>query len=151
MSLFTNEEILSIRKEYDFRERNHDNSFNDMSSSLFTEHNLDATENENGDSEDLSKSTILAPFNTPDPEGSIKLNKMQNLIVSKKAIKFSSKLRELDRKYERDNNSQQDNGIYVQEVNNKIISKKFQRTKSTMPVTPRSLSGSTGNSNLKYI
>lgn len=29
-------------------------------------------------------------------------------------VKFSSKLREIDRRYERENNSQQDNGVYFQ-------------------------------------
>ena len=38
------------------------------------------------------------------------------MVVSKKTIKFCSKLREYNRKYERENNSQQDNGVYVQAV-----------------------------------
>lgn len=117
VSLFTNEEIDLIRKEYDFRERKSGESFSeDASCSMFTEHNLDTTENDNENSEDLSKSTILAPFNTPDPETDLSTSEIQNLIVNKKIIKFKSKLREYDRKYERENNSQQDNGVYLQAV-----------------------------------
>lgn len=115
---------------------------------MFTEHNLDTTENEVENAEDLSKSTILAPFNTPDPEGDISMCKLQTMVVSKKTIKFCSKLREYNRKYERDNNSQQDNGVYVQVAKEPIISKTtknsqqahYSNTKTTTVGTTRSFS-----------
>jgi len=49
--------------------------------------------------------------------------------VTKKGIKFSSKLREVDRQYERDNNSNIDNGIYVRSMIFK------EPTKSTSPIS----------------
>eukprot|EP00826_Nyctotherus_ovalis_P044005 TRINITY_DN4706_c0_g1_i14.p2 TRINITY_DN4706_c0_g1~~TRINITY_DN4706_c0_g1_i14.p2 ORF type:complete len:110 (-),score=20.43 TRINITY_DN4706_c0_g1_i14:100-429(-) len=42
------------------------------------------------------------------------MEEMKELIVSRKSVKFCSKLREVDRQYERDNNSNIDNGVYVQ-------------------------------------
>ena len=63
------------------------------------------------DAVDISKSVILAPFNSlvkSDIDEDI-----SDLVADKKIIKFKSKLREYDRRYERDNNSKIDNGMYV--------------------------------------
>lgn len=78
---------------------------------------MDTTENGTENGLDLTKSTILAPFNTPEPEEKKFIIKIQKQLINKKIIKFSSKLREFDRRYERENNSQLDNGVYVQVVN----------------------------------
>lgn len=107
--LFTEEEIGSIRKEYDFKERLKDTSVSD-SSSIFTVHNLDT---ENSEEMDVSKSIVLAPYNTNESDEEELLHFTQPLFVSKRTIKFSSKLREVNRQYEKDNNSNIDNGIYV--------------------------------------
>lgn len=106
-----------MRKEYDFKDRNKDSSLSE--SSLFTEHNLDTTVNK---SNEESKSEILAPFNTNE-ENSRFMESVEPLIVSRKAIKFSSKLREINRRYERDNNSNNDNGIYVNSLSSDIPTK----------------------------
>ena len=113
VTLFTEEEISCIKKEYDFKERNKDKSISEDESSVFTVHNLDTTVN-NENEADLSKSAILAPFNSNEPNEQSFIESVQPLIISKKAIKFCSKLREIDRQYERDNNSKIDNGVYLQ-------------------------------------
>jgi len=55
---------------------------------------------------------VLAPFNTNELSGQEFIESIKPLVV-RRGIKFSSKLREVDRQYERDNNSKIDNGIYV--------------------------------------
>lgn len=145
--LFTNEEIAAIRKEYDFREKAQDKSFiEDSSCSIFTEHNLDTTENEGENGDDLSKSTILAPFNTPDPEGDITRAELQKIVVSKKTIKFCSKLREYNRRYERDNNSQQDNGVYVQAIKEPVSTKDMKTSQQTLSLNTKTTMGASTRS-----
>jgi len=109
--LFSQEEIDSIKKEYSYKQKSQENSINeDSNSSIFTEHNLDTTEND----QDLSKSTILAPFNSIESKETIFMERVKRIAQNKKVIKFNSKIRECDRKYERNNNSKLDNGVYVQ-------------------------------------
>ncbi len=108
--LFTEEEISAIKKENDYKERQKDASADE--SSVFTVHGLDTTSAEAED--DMSKSTILAPFNSNEPNQQSFLESVEPLVLNRRAIKFCSKLREVDRQYERDNNSKIDNGIYVQ-------------------------------------
>ena len=112
MGLFTNEEITAIKKEYDYKERLN-NSSTSEDSSVFTVHGLDTSGN-NESGIDHSKSTILAPFNTNDECSNEFIEEIKAQTVNKKIIKFSSKLREVNRQYERDNNSNIDNGVYVQ-------------------------------------
>ncbi len=115
MPLFNEDEIAAIRKEYSFKEKLDDELCDeDPSSSMFTEHNLDTTGNGDEVGAELSKSTILAPFNSLEPEESHSFHLLVEAAVHKKVIKLSSKLREFDRRYERENNSQLDNGVYVQ-------------------------------------
>ena len=106
--MFTKDEVNNIKRKYDFNERINNNSVSD--SSIFTEHNLDSIENNESN---CNKSSILGPYNTnePQPEQSNKLP--EKLIISKKVIKFKPKLREINREYERNNNSYLDNGIYI--------------------------------------
>ena len=126
MGLFTHEEICSIKREYDFRERLKDNSSSE-DSSVFTVHDLDGTGN---DSElNITKSDVLAPFNTNNPDESDFIEEIKSQITKKKTIKFLSKLREIDRKFERDNNSNIDNGIYVMSMTSDR-SIKFSNSKS---------------------
>jgi serine/threonine protein kinase len=115
--LFTAEEKEAITREYSFREAEGDveadiEGGNDVESSIFTEHHLDTTENED-DNTDLSRSAILAPFNTVEHNPPAEPHPEALLKKKKNMIKFSSKLRELDRCYERNNNSQLDNGVYL--------------------------------------
>jgi len=126
--LFSEDEVHSIKKEYDFKERLKDTSVSDTSS-IFTIHNLDT---ENSDDTEMSKSVVLAPYNTNESDEEELLNNVEPLIISKRAIKFSSKLREVNRQYEKDNNSNIDNGIYINPLDKinspKILSKKSERS-----------------------
>jgi len=131
--------MSSIRKEYDFKERLKDHSITEESS-VFTVHNLDTTENADNDT-DLSKSAILAPFNSNEGNEKEFIESIKPLIISKKAIKFSSKLREVDRQYERDNNSKIDNGVYVQAIPS-AHSPQASSTRSTQSSTLQSYQSS---------
>lgn len=112
-SIFTKEEMAAIRMEYDFKQKPVDESINsENDSSIFTEHNLDITENSN----DISKSVILAPFNSIEKNHEQFKQNIKKAIKRKQIIKLNPKLREIDRGYERDNNSQVDNGIYVKQI-----------------------------------
>jgi len=122
---------MAIKKEYDFKERLNDSSFSEESS-LFTVHNLDTSEN-NGANEDLSKSDILAPFNTNEDNSDKFLKSIEPMIMSRKMLKFSSKLRDVNRKYERDNNSNIDNGVYIQGA--QLASPRTYSGKSTATTT----------------
>jgi hypothetical protein len=122
---------MAIKKEYDFKERLNGSSFSEESS-LFTVHNLDTSEN-NEASDDLSKSDVLAPFNTNEDNSDKFLKSIEPMIVSRKMLKFSSKLREVNRKYERDNNSNIDNGVYIQGT--QLGSPRMYSAKSTATTT----------------
>ena len=105
MSLFTDEEINEIEDEYSLKHNLNDSG----DSSLFTEHSLNSTLN-NENVKDESKSIILAPFNTIKQSQDCSIEYIGNSIkgifidsIEKNIIKFKPKLREFDRKYERDN------------------------------------------------
>lgn len=139
VSLFTEEEIQGIRSEYNFMERLEENS----DASILTEHDLDSVENSFADNgAELSKSTILGPFNSLGNSSHSLLQGLDNSSRQKpvdgefgfeKKIKFRPKLREVDRKYERNNNSKVDNGMYVKhslkanEVLAKLARRKHKR------------------------
>jgi len=114
-AIFTEEEIDSIRNEYRFNALANEN-LDESQSSIFTEHKLDTTEIDPENDPDLSKSAILAPFNTVENNPAEFLKQIEDKYLPKKTIKLHSKLREFDRRYERNNNSQLDNGVYVQPV-----------------------------------
>ena len=140
MALFTEEETAVIKREYDFKERLSDSALSETSS-VFTVHNLNTTENND---DDMSKSDILAPFNTNENDtmenDTMENDTMENiepLIVSRRIIKFSPKLREFNRRYERDNNSNIDNGIYVQSLSSNNSPRAFS-TRSTSSNTMQS-------------
>lgn len=75
---------------------------------------MDTTNKDDSDS-DISKSQVLAPFNTVESSANEFIESIEPLVV-KNDIKFSSKLREVNRQYERNNNSNIDNGIYVKSM-----------------------------------
>eukprot|EP01022_Parablepharisma_sp_SALTPOND_P028334 TRINITY_DN70811_c2_g1_i1.p2 TRINITY_DN70811_c2_g1~~TRINITY_DN70811_c2_g1_i1.p2 ORF type:complete len:900 (+),score=54.88 TRINITY_DN70811_c2_g1_i1:3575-6274(+) len=139
--IFAAEEIENIMNEYRFKSQDKDSSDSSANSSVFTEHKLDTAENESEN--DLSKSTVLAPFNSVEQDAGQFFESIVNEIVPKKMLKFSSKLREYDRKYERDNNSQLDNGVYVQPIGG-ASPKGYQQNKPSMststPSTPGQIS-----------
>jgi len=64
-----------------------------------------------------TKSIILAPFNSTMSKIDVELiqdKSIKKLLVDKKCIKFSAKVKELDRQYELNNNADLDNGVYHQ-------------------------------------
>lgn len=58
----------------------------------------------------------MAPYNSKEPNENIFIEAISPMIISKKAIKFCPKLREINRQYERNNNSKLDNGVYLSEA-----------------------------------
>ena len=62
-----------------------------------------------------TKSVILAPFNSSASDINAKLSpSIKRMILSKEHIKFGPRVREIDRKYEENNNQEVDNGVYNQ-------------------------------------
>eukprot|EP01022_Parablepharisma_sp_SALTPOND_P013441 TRINITY_DN17_c0_g2_i1.p1 TRINITY_DN17_c0_g2~~TRINITY_DN17_c0_g2_i1.p1 ORF type:complete len:912 (+),score=114.75 TRINITY_DN17_c0_g2_i1:1513-4248(+) len=105
ITLFTEAEKEAIRKEYSCVKKS--NTGTDTNT-LFTEQNIDSTLNDLTKNM-TTKSVILAPFNTSRNSCS----SIQAPIVDKKmAIKFSAKVRDIDRQYEKNNNGEVDNGVY---------------------------------------
>jgi len=106
VSLFSEEEKTILDKEYSCKRRKDPS---EASNSLFTEQNIDSTFNELGKN-NSTKSQMLAPFNTIESD----LEKGEDYEVKNKKdiIKFSGKVRDLDRQYERNNNEEVDNGVY---------------------------------------
>lgn len=131
--LFSEEEVECIKKDYDFKERQKDTSISD-DSSIFTVHNLDTETNEE---EELNKSIVMAPYNTNESDEENFIETVEALVVSKRIIKFSSKLREINREYERDNNSNIDNGIYLKPASTitTIVSPKAHNKKDSITKT----------------
>ncbi len=119
--LFTEEEKAAIRAEFSRtqpRPRNEGLAGNSttVESEWFTEHDLEASNNELTRNVS-SKSNILAPFNTtfshPSEEGSVE----EDLVMPRRVVKLATKVRDIDRQYEKNNNCELDNGVY-----NKLMS-----------------------------
>ena len=108
ISLFDAEEKHAINKEYAYRDSNEEG---DDAGTVFTEQNIDVTQNELTRN-DTTKSLILAPFNSIVEDEDRKVIDESDLLDKKKLIKFSPKVKELDRQYEKNNNGEVDNGVY---------------------------------------
>jgi serine/threonine protein kinase len=103
LEMFTEGEKQSIMREYDYKNRNKDESERE-----FTEQNIDSTMNDLTHNAS-TKSIILAPFNST-------VDKMEssnavNAIPKKNCIKFKGKVKDIDRQYEKNNNYELDNGV----------------------------------------
>lgn len=101
--VFSEYEKEKIKQEYSY----YPNPKNE--SEKFTEHNLDSSMN--GSFKNLTtKSNILGPFNTvkSDESSESELDALQK----KEIMKFSDKIRDFDRQYEKNNNGDLDNGVY---------------------------------------
>ena len=113
-NLFTNaERILLAKSNVDYRDiKNKDDMIEN-----FNIKNLD-TEEENENKNIITKSIILAPFNSSfllNDEITLSLidNYDKELIVKNHLIKFSVKVKELNRLYELNNNGEIDNGVVI--------------------------------------
>ena len=106
VELFSDSEKEIIKKEYCYVDKN----VGINESNLFTEHNIDSSINELTKNAS-TKSIILAPFNSTTSE-MIEGSSDQKAIDKKELIKFSPKVRDYDRQYEKNNNGELDNGVY---------------------------------------
>ncbi len=112
-NLFTNtERILLAKSNVDYR---NPNNKDDMIEN-FNIRNLD-TDLDNESKNVKTKSFILAPFNSsiePDNnDESIIDNNNKELIIKNNVIKFSVKVKEINRIYELNNNGEIDNGVVI--------------------------------------
>eukprot|EP00826_Nyctotherus_ovalis_P030732 TRINITY_DN2453_c0_g4_i4.p1 TRINITY_DN2453_c0_g4~~TRINITY_DN2453_c0_g4_i4.p1 ORF type:complete len:383 (+),score=90.52 TRINITY_DN2453_c0_g4_i4:881-2029(+) len=108
-TIFYPEEIELIKSEYHLK-MPVNSAESSVNCSIFTEYALDTTDHNIDDS--IGKSLILGPYNSLEKAPG-DISNLEAEILPKKVLKFSSKLREYNRKYERDNNSKLDNGIYL--------------------------------------
>lgn len=76
---------------------------------------LSSTQNE--DLKNVStRSIILAPFNSTKSQIALSLHdEIKEMLLPRAQIKFSAKVKEIDRQYELNNNAELDNGVYHQE------------------------------------
>lgn len=115
-----------IKKEYTYNDasRYNRNENEEVPVDCFTEHNFESIYSTLKNHS--SKSIILAPFNSTMSEESatnIELmlaeKEMQDLLEDKqRVLRFSKKVREIDRQYEFNNNGQLDNGVYHKNIAN---------------------------------
>ena len=113
MSLFTEKEQELIIKEFCYSGRAKRNRLEESreETSIFTEHNLETSINELTRNIS-SKSIILAPFNSTKSQLSSLHTSVEDIIADIKILKFGTKVREINRQYERNNNCELDNGVY---------------------------------------
>ena len=108
VTLFTEEEKENINKEFAHNKRLNRNilqegkSNNTVDSDWFVEQNIDLSQSELTRNI-TSKSIILAPFNTTKSNES-GLNIGDELVHDRKKIRLGSKVKDIDRQYEKNNN-----------------------------------------------
>ena len=117
IEVFTSEEKEKIRNEFTYNQRANRNQtltegpINTLDSDWFIEQSIDASQSDL--TRNIStKSIILAPFNSTLSHQSDIPESIESLIVDRKVMKLSSKVKDVDRVYERNNNSKIDNGVY---------------------------------------
>ena len=128
IEVFSEEEKMAIRKDFSYQDmrryRRNEEAKEEMSTEhLFTEHELDTTQN--GLIKNSStKSMILAPFNSTrthmdgapnDSQGEPILPPLEieeELIADRRIIKFEARVKDVNRQYEINNNCELDNGVY---------------------------------------
>ena len=115
IKMFTDEEKTLIFKEFTFNDCRRLNwNFETKQGREFTEQDLETVQNELIRNHS-TKSVILAPFNSSASDINAKIpSYIKKLIVSKDKIKFGPRVREVNRKYEENNNQEVDNGVYNQ-------------------------------------
>ena len=142
-TIFYKEELEQIKKEYHLNMPAEDSAESSIDYSIFTEHALDNTEHGIGEEINSDKSFVLDPYNSLEKDNVDILKNLEAEVLPRKTLKFSSKLREYNRKYERENNSKLDNGIYLPNSipKSESVSKKYsqrnakiQKTKTTQPL-----------------
>lgn len=113
MNLFTNaERILLSKTNIDYCNANKDDLIE-----IFTVKNLDTlqeTENQNV----MTKSAILAPYNSSLKYTMEKLQLIPGMSIENAVLKFCGRVKESNRNYELNNNGEIDNGILINLNNN---------------------------------
>jgi len=135
-NLFTNaERILLNKSNVDYRDINNKNDMIEY----FDLRNLDTFE-DNENKNIHSKSYILAPFNSSMTYDNIKNNNYdynnKSLIIQNNVIKFSAKVKELNRNYELNNNGEIDNGIVISPKDS------IEKKKKDYDISPYNFNGS---------
>ena len=123
LDLFTDSEKEIMRNEFTYNDTRRYNR--NEGDELFTEHNLESTQN--ALLKNVStKSVILAPFNSTvshlsqdDPQSEpspVKKNAPElepaDMYKKGEVLKFAGRVRDADRQYEQNNNCELDNGVY---------------------------------------
>ena len=104
IELFSQEEKMKLMKEISYSKDENN------SSEAFTEKDIDSSMNELTRNM-TTKSNVLAPFNSSCSD--IEKEEIKSKILHKKdIIKFGAKVRDADRQYEKNNNCDNDNGVY---------------------------------------
>ena len=117
IEIFTKEEKETIKKEFTYNQRANRNQMTSeapvstVDSDWFVEQSIDSSQSDLNRNM-TSKSVILAPFNSTLSHQSDTHESIKELIVNKRTIKLSSKVKDIDRQYEFNNNIDVDNGVY---------------------------------------
>lgn len=117
VEVFTFEEKEKIKGEFTYNQRANRNQplgegpISTIDSDWFIEQSIDASQS------DLTrnvstKSVILAPFNSTLSHQSDSQDAVEPPVVDRRVVRFASKVKDVDRVYERNNNSKIDNGVY---------------------------------------
>ena len=120
--VFTKEEKEAIKKEFTYNPRQNRNQMpseppvSTVDSDWFVEQSIDSSQSDLNRNI-TSKSIILAPFNSTMSHESDIHNSVEELIVNKRAVKLSSKVKDVDKQYEKNNNCEVDNGVYNEASN----------------------------------
>ncbi len=116
--MFTPEEKETIGKEFTNAQHGNRNQAqtdcapsSTVESDWFTEQNIDSSQSDLTRNAS-SKSVILAPFNSTRSHQSDMHDSVKELLIEKKPVKLCSKVRDVDRQYEKNNNCEVDNGVY---------------------------------------
>jgi hypothetical protein len=108
VEIFTEAEKEIVRTEFRYERRRHDGD----SQTLFTEQNIDSTQNDLTKNV-TTKSVILAPFNSTKSHISDLHSSVEDALQDRKdKLRFAAKVRDIDRQYEKNNNCELDNGVY---------------------------------------
>eukprot|EP00826_Nyctotherus_ovalis_P026843 TRINITY_DN2093_c0_g1_i1.p1 TRINITY_DN2093_c0_g1~~TRINITY_DN2093_c0_g1_i1.p1 ORF type:complete len:720 (-),score=227.83 TRINITY_DN2093_c0_g1_i1:141-2300(-) len=102
--IFTEEEVICLDKEY------WDGCKSSAGNETLNEVNISSAQSDI-ENNSLDKSVILGPFNSNQTDA---LEVPESMICSKESIiRFSMKVRDVDRQYEKNNNGDVDNGVYT--------------------------------------
>jgi hypothetical protein len=119
VSVFTDSERQGIVADFDYYNVRKERGNEVLPTDPFGDHQLSHQTCELDNTS--TRSIVLAPFNSTksnlDDSDSIS-SSINKLLIPRSAIKFSAKVKEIDRQYELNNNAMLDNGVYNQDDKN---------------------------------